>query len=183
LNVRRFYQRLFAPLEKAYGPIDDDSLVAIIGFDAGGPLNFCTFHRARKNRPTTFVSCELAVRPEQRPSQAGRYELLATSSSEIWVRSILSGMGRMSLEARFDHGHTVDIGAWVKPRAPIQGVVLERACSARIEREPYCILRCIGVTRRELEFAQLRGTDELLGRLRAAKIYPETVLRRSSLKL
>ncbi len=66
-----------------------------------------------------------------------------------------------SFEARFDHGHTLDIGAWVTPNDAIQGVVLERACSVEIEGEPFCVLRCVGVTRQELEYAQAAGVSRL----------------------
>ena len=45
MDYRAFYARLFAPLEERLGPLDPDTLMAIIGFDEGGPLNLCTIGR------------------------------------------------------------------------------------------------------------------------------------------
>jgi hypothetical protein len=36
-----FYGALFKPIEKELGPLDDDTLAAIIGFTAGGPVSLC----------------------------------------------------------------------------------------------------------------------------------------------
>ena len=109
MDAHRFYAELFAPLGHTMGALDPDTLVAIVGFDAGGPLCFRTLGRG-SGRFTTYVSCELAVRAKQRPAAFGRYELLTTCDDEDWVRSILTSIGGMSLEAAFDDGHTLDIG-------------------------------------------------------------------------
>jgi hypothetical protein len=108
LDTDQFYRLLFAPLEEAHGTLDVNTLVAIIGFDAGGPLNFCTFNANSPDLPTTYVSCELAQRVDQVPSELGRYELLATCAGEAWVRSTVTDIARMSLEVSFGHGHTLD---------------------------------------------------------------------------
>jgi hypothetical protein len=179
VDYRDFYRRLFAPLEEANGRIRGETLVPVIGFDAGGPLSFCIFEKAIENA-TTYVSCELAVRSEQKPSEFGRYELLATSDDEEWVRSVLSDIGRESFDAKFGDGHTLDIGAWVSADAPIQAVVLEMASTALIDRVPYGILRCVGVTRSELEFARKKGVRSLLRTLGDAGIYPRTLTERAS---
>jgi hypothetical protein len=180
VDYTRFYRDLFAPLETAIGPIDRDTIVAIVGFDVGGPLNFCTIGRDNGEQFVTFVSCELAVRAEQPASDLGRYELLISCDDEHWVRSIVSKIGRMSLEAPFGPGHTLDIGAWVESEDAIQGLMFEKAATAKIDGANYGILRCIGVTRAELAFAHKQGVPELLNRLRAADIYPHTALRRNS---
>jgi hypothetical protein len=86
MDVREFYRQLFLPLEPLLGQVDPETIVAIVGFDAGGPLNFCTFGSERGDRFITYVSCELAVRPEQRPAECGRFELLVTCDDERWVR-------------------------------------------------------------------------------------------------
>jgi hypothetical protein len=166
MDYKKFYRKLFAPLEELCGSVDRDTIFAIIGFDAGGPLNFCTIGRDRGNRLITYVSCELAVRKEQRPSEFGRFELLASCDDEKWVRSIVSDIGRMTLDARFGDGHTMDIGDWVEPDAPLQGVVFEKACSCRIGLKSYGILRVVGVTRPEMDYAQEHGTPMLLNVLK-----------------
>jgi hypothetical protein len=47
-----------------------------------------------------------------------------------------------------------------------------------VDGKPYGILYFHGVTRPELLFAMASGTDELLGRLRSAGIYPRTSIHR-----
>jgi hypothetical protein len=182
VDYDKFYARLFRPLRRRIGPIDPLTIVAIIGFDAGGPLNFCTIH-AGAERFVTYVSCELAVRKDQQPAAFGPYELLATCDNERWVRRILTKIGEMSLEVTFGHGHTLDIAPWVPPRARIQGVVFERLCTARIDGVGYGVLRCVGVTRSELTFARTTGVARLMTRLRAAGVYPRTQLSRGSVLL
>jgi hypothetical protein len=175
-----FYRQLLAPLEVQFGPVDSMTLAGIIGFDAGGPLNFSTFRPQTASPCITYVSCELAIREEQHPSEFGRYELLATSDDEDWVRSIVSDIGRMTLETSFGDGHTMDIGPWMDDGDPIQGVVFERVTSMQIAGQPFGILRVIGVTRDELAFAQSHGVDVLMSKLREANVYPCTFVGRPS---
>ena len=179
MDLRRFYAELFAPLEPTIGPLDPDTIVAIVGFDAGGPLNFCTIGRG-KSRFTTYISCELAVRAEQQPAEFGRYELLTTCDDEDWVWSIVTDIGRMSLEAAFDDGHTLDIRPWVEPDDLIQGAVFEKLFESKIDGEAYGVLRVLGVTRPEMDFARAHGASSLLKRLIDAGEYPNTTAARSS---
>jgi hypothetical protein len=180
MDYLRFYRQLFAPLESSLGLIDRDTIVALVGFDAGGPLNFSTIGSERGDRCITYVSCELAIREDQHPSEIGRFELLATCDDERWVRSILSDIGRMTLEGSFGPGHTMDIGPWVSPDASVQGVVFEEACRCRIGGERFGVLRVLGVSRTELEYAQKHGTPALQERLKAAGVYPCILVDRAS---
>ncbi len=120
LDYEAFYRMLYAPLKRKGGPLDPMTIFAIIGFDVGGPLNFCTIGRGSGKPFVTYISCELAPRHEQKPSKFGRYELLCTCDDEKWVRKIVTDIGRESLESTFGHNHTMDIGVWVKKRNPIQ---------------------------------------------------------------
>jgi len=180
MDYDRFYRQLFKPLEQSIGAIDRDTIVAIVGFDMGGPLNFCTIGRTKGNSCITYVSCELAVRDEQQPSEFGRYELLVSCDDERWVRSIVSDIGRMSMETAFDHCHTLDIDAWVESDAALQGIVFEKICACEIDGKPYGIIRVIGVTRPEMEYAQEHGTPALLAKLQNAGVYPDTRVNRGS---
>ena len=69
------------------------TIVPSVGFDAGGPLSFCTLTQQTRLPCITYVSCELAAREDQQPSELGRYELMATSDDKQWVRSIVSDIG------------------------------------------------------------------------------------------
>jgi hypothetical protein len=181
LDYQRFYKQLFAPLEAQIGPIDPATLFAIIGFDCGGPLNFSTIGAERGDSVITYVSCELAVREEQVPSDFGRYEILCTCDDEQWVRSNLTNIGRMSLESKFGHGHTVDMGEVVGSEAIIQGVVFEKQCSATINGKSHAIFRIIGLTRAEMEYKQARGLPALISLLKKGGVYPRTLVARASL--
>ncbi len=190
MDYKRFYKTIFAPLTTSIGPIDANTLFAIMGFDVGGPLNFSTIGAERGASTITYVSCELAVREEQKPTKHGgyRYELLASCDDEKWVRHVLTSLGHMSLNVAFDQGHTVDIGFIANPQnvkngieAPIQGVLFHEECIAEYEGKRYGVLRCIGITRREMELAQLKGSAVLVSRLKEAGIWPNTMVTRKSI--
>jgi hypothetical protein len=125
MDYKKFYAELCRPVESEFGPIDPETIFAIIGFDFGGPLNFCTAPTP-KAKFVTYISCELAVRREQVPSSQGHFELMCHCNDEKWVRNVLTTIGQMSLESRFDHLHTIDISQIVRKNANLQGAVLER---------------------------------------------------------
>lgn len=175
-----FYKQLFQPLESEIGPIDPDSIVAVIGFDAGGPLSFCTIGKTSGADFVTYVSCELAVRDDQLSASFGRYELLTLCNDERWVRSNITALGHASLEMRFGDGHTLDIGAWIEPDEPIQGLVFERVSTSRIDGKEFGVMRVIGITRPELEFAKHNGVSRLVDLLKEAHVYPRTESGRKS---
>lgn len=180
MNYRTFYSKLFRPLEKAVGPIDRETIVALIGFDLGGPLNLCTMGAKKKSSIVTYVSCELAVRKEQVPSNRGRFELMCHCDDEKWVRRVLSKIGEMSLEAQFDHLHTVDISPVVGRKAKLRGVVIERFSTTKIKSTEFSILRVHGVSQRELTFAMEEGSEALFAHLKKHAVYPNTLTKRKS---
>jgi hypothetical protein len=180
MDCRRFYKQLFAPLAASLGTMDAQTIVAIVGFEAGGPLNFCTIGQGSGRPCVTYVSCELAVRDEQRPTDVGRYELLVSCDDELWVRSVVTRIGRMSFETVFGNGHTLDIGPWVCRDDPLQGVVFEQVCNCRIDVQDYGIFRIIGVSRAEMKYSREHGTPALLAKLKAAGVYPDTQVKRNS---
>jgi hypothetical protein len=149
--TRAFYDALFAPLVARYGPLDAATLTAIVGFDAGGPISLCTIGRDRHAPLITYVTCELAVRQEQVESEFGRYELLTAAQDEDWAHAILTDVGAMTLETAFGHHDTLDIGPWVDPTDPVQGILFALEYEIQIEGKPYGVLRCVGLKRSELE--------------------------------
>ncbi len=86
----------------------------------------------------------------------------------------------MTLETVFGNGHTMDIGPWVEPDAPLQGVVFEEACRVRIDEVSFGVLRVIGVSRTEMEYAQEHGVPALVLKLNSSGIYPRTLINRKS---
>jgi hypothetical protein len=180
VDYQRFYRELFAPLEAEIGPIDQNTIFAIIGFDCGGPLSFSTIGADRGEPVITYITCELPVREQQVPSQLGRYELLCSCDDEQWVRSRLTDLGRMSLNTEFGDRHSVDLGVSVGANAPLQGVVFETQAFTIIDDHVYAVFRVIGVTRAEMEFKRTNGFEALIAKLKAAKVYPHTLVSRAS---
>jgi hypothetical protein len=177
MDYQRFYKQLFQPIEQRIGHVDEASITAIIGFDCGGPVTVCTVGRGGEQF-VTYVTCELAVREEQRPAEFGRYEVMMTCDDERWAHKILTKLGQMSLESVFEHGHTIDISPVVDADCPVQGLVVEEFARVTVDEQAYGILYFHGVTRSELEFAMESGTDALLKRLRLAGVYPRTSIHR-----
>lgn len=183
MDYQDFYARLFAPLEERLGSLDPDTLMAIIGFDEGGPLNLCTIGRNAGGDVVTYVSCELAVREDQVPNASGRYELLVSGSDEDWIRQVITDTGDMSLRTAFNDGDTLDIGAWVDDDdgsgTSLQGLVFRQEVVVDIDGAPYGVLRAIGITRAEMELAREQGAGALVARLQAADVYPHTLCGRA----
>jgi hypothetical protein len=177
VDYQRFYKQLFQPIEARIGHVDEASIMAIIGFDCGGPVTLCTVGYGREQF-VTYVTCELSVCDEQQPAEIGRYEVMMTCDDEAWARKILTKIGQMSLESVFGHGHTVDIGQMVGPDCPLQGLIVEEFARVTVDGRDYGILRFHGVTRSELEFAMESGANELLERLGRAGVYPRTSIHR-----
>ena len=177
MDYQRFYKQLFQPIEERIGPIDAATIMAIIGFDCGGPVSVCTVGRGCEAF-VTYVTCELAVREEQKPTAFGRYEVMMTCDDEQWAHNILTKIGQMSLESAFGQGHTVDIGQVVGPDCPLQGLVAEEFIRVTIDGIGYGILRFHGITRSELTFARECGSEELFERLGRAGIFPRTSIHR-----
>jgi hypothetical protein len=150
--VRQFYEALFAPVVAAHGSLDRETLTAIVGFDAGGPVSLCTIGRARPG-PTLFITCELAIREDQVPSDVGRYELMTSTTDEEWAVSTLTDIAGMTLEVAFGHLHTLDIGPLVAEDAQLQGILFTLEYDVVINGEQYAVLRCSGLTRNQLERA------------------------------
>jgi hypothetical protein len=176
-----FYKTLFEPVEAALGPLDKMTLTAIIGFSAGGPVSLNTIGRGAS--PVTYVTCELVCYADQRPSSLGPFEVLITSNDEAWARNAATCVGELSLEVVVDHLHSIDLASRVDAPTKLQGVLLERFSSSKIDGESYGILRAIGVTRAELEWCLEHSVAELLQKLKAAGIYPVSDVGRESVDL
>ncbi len=182
MDYGKFYSALFSPLTTTIGPIDKQTIFHIMGFDGGGPVNLSTIGVDAGLHPVTYVTCELATRSEQVPAAKGgyRYELLASSDDQQWVGATLTGLGNMSLEVALGHGHTVDLGLNDSGGPAIQGVLLQEECRSMFNGTQYGVLRCVGITRREMDFARAESSASLVVRLKAGGVWPHTTLTRRS---
>jgi len=169
-------------VEEHFGAIDRPIEFRVFPFDAGGAVNLLTIGRGRPF--VTYVSWDLLGQEHQQHGSLGRYELLAVCDDTEWCLNILTNIGRQGLQEVFEPGDTFDIGPWVASDAPLQGVVFDEALRVVVQQESCGLLRCIGVTRPEMEFAMRHGTPALVERLKDAGIYPRTVVgRRESIEM
>lgn len=97
MDYQLFYKQLFQPIEDRLGAFDKAGIFAIMGFDGGGAVNLSTIGRDRLQF-VTYVTCELAIRDEQKPANFGRYEVMTTCDDQRWARDILTRVGHMRLK-------------------------------------------------------------------------------------
>jgi len=178
MSVSLLSKEFFRVIDERVGPFDRPFQFRVFPFDAGGDLNFMTVGAGRGESFVTYVSWDLFGHEQQKRGSFGRYELLATCDDELWCCDILTKIGRLTLLELFEPGDTIDIAQWVSTDAPIQGIVFEEAFSAELMGERCGLLRCIGVTRPELEFAMRHGTPALVERLERSHVYPRTMIHR-----
>jgi hypothetical protein len=183
MMISSLADKFFKQIDEQFGPFDRPFLFRVFPFDAGGALNLLTVG-ARRESFVTYVTWDLFGHDEQKHGRLGRYELAAVCDDENWCIEILTKIGRQSLETVLNPGDTLDIGPWVDSSAVLQGIVFEEACSLRIRvgihREQCGLLRCIGITRQELQYAKDNGVPSLIRLLQDAGIYPRTTINRSS---
>ena len=186
MELTSIAKKYFTAVDEWIGPFDRPFKFRPFSFDAGGALNFLTIRNPRNNF-VTYVSWDLFGHEQQKHGKLGHYEFLINCNEEKWVLTVITNLGRQSLIEVFESGDTMDIGPWVNSGDAIQGVVFEEAFKIRLFeglQSVQCgILRCIGVTRSELEFGQKHGVSSLIDRLKRAGIYPNTDVQRDSIAL
>lgn len=106
MNYVKFYDEIFSALEKKYGKLDNETITPIVGFSVGGPVSLSKIETKK-----LYVTCELSVHPNQKPSSQGlQYELFSVGNfSEEWCRSVFTALGNLSLEAELGDKHTINI--------------------------------------------------------------------------
>jgi len=116
MAYEQHYSNLFEQLEDAYGKLDTDTITAIIGFSAGGPVSMRERKAAR-----LFVTCELSVYEEQLTSTDGlKFELFSKDDfDEEQAHAIFTALGALSMEAHLGNNHTVDLSQIAKARTRV----------------------------------------------------------------
>lgn len=181
-QCRVFYEELFAPIRERIGVIDQNTLIALMGFEYGGLLNFSTIGAGREPF-VTYVSCELALRDGQKSDETSPYEVMMACNNKPWALDMLTRIGRMSFQSTFAHGHTIYISPVVDPKFTTRGLLVEEFAKVTIDQRPYRLLWFHGITQPELDFAREKGSTELLKLLQQAGVYPNTSLSRESIEL
>lgn len=140
MDYELFYKEIFAPLEEKYGALDEDTITSIIGFSAGGPVSLSKIEDKK-----LYVTCELAVYPEQRLSSEGlKYELFSVGThSDDWCRTVFSALGGLSLDAELGDKHTIDISGVVEGPEATDKVQLNLFSKTIIGNEKYGLYEVI----------------------------------------
>ncbi len=106
INARDFYNQLFSDIESRYGALDDETVTSLIGFAAGGPVSISTIESK-----SFYVTCELALNPNQIPSADGlNFELASSGTFDLdQCREVFTALGDLSLGSELGDGHTVGV--------------------------------------------------------------------------
>jgi hypothetical protein len=136
MSYQELYAILFKQLVDQFGMLDERTIMGIIGFTAGGPVNMC-----ERKAAGLFVTCELSVYEEQKTSTDGlKFEFFSKDDfDEEQARAILSALGRLSMEVHLGDNHTVDISEIAKARCDV--VRLALFSQARFEDIDYGLYR------------------------------------------
>jgi hypothetical protein len=111
MGADQHFRSLFRKLEWMHGALDKETLTAVVGFSAGGPVSLCTLTSKK-----IYVTCELSLYPQQKPSEEGlKYEFLSIGSfDENICRELFTALGNLSMNEHLGDGHTVDVRGVLK---------------------------------------------------------------------
>jgi hypothetical protein len=142
-TVHEHYERLFKPVVREYGSIDDNTITGIVGFGAGGPVSVC-----RTTSRKIYVTCELSLYASQHVSSDGiRFELLSRSSfGESATIAMLTALGNLSMSTDLGEGHTVDLTGAL-PELGITAVRLRLYSRVGVFRSKHGIYEVVPVER------------------------------------
>lgn len=136
MPYQQHYAKLFEQLQRQFGELDSDTITAIIGFSAGGPVSMLERKAAK-----LFATCELSIYEEQRLSTDGvKFELFCKDDfNQDQARTLFTALGALSMEAQLGDRHTVD--ASHVSGAGVEQVSLRLFSTAVIEGTRYGLYR------------------------------------------
>ena len=134
------YRQLFRKLEWLHGPLDKETVTSVVGFAVGGPVSLCKLGSKK-----IYVTCELSLYPQQKPSTDGlKFELLSVGSfDEETCRALFTSLGNLSMNEELGDGHTVDVSAVLKAGRP-QQVMLRLFSESKIGNGKFGVYEVIG---------------------------------------
>jgi hypothetical protein len=180
IDYRKLYENFVPVLERELGRKEDAVIHAIVGFEFGGPPDLLLFRHAPGVKGTFYVTSDLLFFERQPKNSLGRYEVaICLPMENKWAEHILYKLSQATVEEAFDVGDTADITAWVEVDCAMKGLLFAKLVSFEFGGQPFGALLCLGVTRSELDYALERGSEDLLGRLKAAGAFLITDLNRA----
>jgi len=106
MDYNAFYKILFSKVEQEIGLVDEETISAIVGFSAGGPVSLSQVESKK-----VFITCELSLYPQQKKSSEKiNFEFISIGDFEMeWCRRVFTSLGALSMDAVLGHGHTINI--------------------------------------------------------------------------
>ncbi len=197
-EYNRDYELKKAGLERVLGPMHDMVGHAIIPYAVGGTVDMYYFLNGIPG--TGFATMEL-VEPDgsgPKPNRVGTYELVAFTKLPYVERergaensspfekierrlcAIFTVTGRYSTMAVLNPGETCEVpaGEGEENRCLVLDEYRGDDVDFRIGDRRHCLLLCIEVFRKEMEYAMEHGSEKLLTKLKEAGHYPYSDLDR-----
>lgn len=177
-----------AALERVFGPAAPNVYHAPVPLNVGGSADVLAFPDCISDA-VVYCTADMTGDPsiEQQPSGTVAFELAMCCRKDQkilneYAPSILSQLAPYTLRAELRHGHTMEIGEIADTGLPALVFQDWEHSGAGFEfgGRVYGLLRCVGITQAESEFAQARGGAALLERLSAVGLLPVTVANRGS---
>lgn len=130
-----------------------------------------------------YVTCGLTFNGQKTVDGRPRELMLCTRESWEMAPTVLSGLGRYTLDQALCAGHTIDFGPDQPHGYTIRGVLATRpdvpADPIRLFGKDCGVLLLIGITKREMvAIRDQHKEQEVLGRLRTRGVFPFTVVDR-----
>lgn len=196
------YEAKKAGLERLLGPMHHLVGHAVVAYDVGGPVDMYYFTECSEG--TAFATMEL-IQPDgtgPKPNRIGTYELVAFtrhpfSGEDLAIRKdtstpfdaierrmngIFTTIGHFSTQAVLNPGETCEVP--VGEDGETANLVLDEYTKyghgLEYRDRRHCLLICIEVFHKEMDFARERGSAALLKKLKAAGHYPRSDLDRAS---
>jgi hypothetical protein len=149
-----------------------------LGYDAGGAADVYQFRRS--DRYVSYVTGDL-IGQEQKPSDAGNYELLIVmKEGEQWGVNLIRMLAFSTMDESLNSGETMDIGAFGKP-VGFDAILFDKYSSTTIDGKEIGLMLVIGITKQELKWKMKNGGKELITKLKEAGMYPFSMAKRKSI--
>lgn len=175
-----------ALLESQFGTAEDlvgHARVPLeFGVEAGGAADLLYFKKWVPGRLS--VTADLIGAEGQIANDQGVYELaICHRNDETWGPNIISRLANYTFEIPLHPGESMDIDSVVPEGSTVVAFLFCDVARFEFRCKPAGVLLCLGITAEELSACRAGRTEQVLGALRAAGVFPYTDLRRRSVSV
>lgn len=176
---QRGWNLRLAELKKVFGEEDDHILTAMPPFYLGGGADVLTF---RKKLPgVAYVTAGVIGDDQSKPNAIGQYELMiCLRKHDPWAPQLISQLARYTTEAVLEPNDTMDIAPSLPQPTELSNFLFLPYAKLTVDGKPAAVMLCLGITPDELQYIRDHNAEDLVAKLKAAKVYPFTDLARKS---